>query len=160
MNPLNADLLRAIAEQIGESSDISNEGIDLSRVIKAGLQTISQSDAAVMESICRRIDVSKTLRTGYALDWGKLPGSLDAPIELWIGAIALLLISCERFLEAFNEDGRSLKYLNSALKALELAQNLPSESGTDRALQQAQIHQLHQWANTLVATAITAKAAT
>lgn len=156
MNLQDTDLLFAIAQKIAESGDPADDGINLSTLIKAGLQSGAPPDAGSIDHLCRCVDVSRALRTAYTKEWRRLDGSLEAPIELWIGTIALLLSSCERSLEEHKGDGRGLKYLNSALKALDLTLNL--ESGTEQPLQVMQIACLQRLANTLLATAITEKA--
>ncbi len=156
MNPPDEDLLLGIAQQIAESDDPAEDGINLSTLIKAGLQSGAPPDAGSMDHLCRCIDVSRALRTAYTKEWRRLDGSLEAPIELWIGTIALLLSSCERSVEEHRGDGRGLKYLNSALKALDLTVNV--ESGAEQPLQVMQIACLQRLANTLLATAITEKA--
>ena len=156
MNPEDPDLLLAIEQQIAESDDFTDDAIDLRALVKAGLQSADLTDADVMDHICRCIDVSRALRTEYTKEWKRHEGSIAAPIELWIGTIALLLSSCESALEEHKGDGRALKYLNSALKALALALNV--EAGTEQPLQVMQIASLQRWANTLLAAAITEKA--
>lgn len=162
MNLQNTDLLFAIAQKIEESDDFTDDGINMSTLVKAGLQSGASVDPDSMDHICRCIDVSRALRTAYTKEWRRLDGSLGAPIELWIGTVALLLSSCERSLEEHKGDGRGLKYLNSALKALDLTLNLKpalnGEAGTEQPLQVMQIACLQRLANTLLATAITEKA--
>ncbi len=162
MKPPDEDLLLGIPQQIAESDDPADDGINLSTLIKAGLQSAAPPDAGSMDHLCRCIDVSRALRTAYTKEWRRLDGSLEAPIELWIGTIALLLSSCERSLEEHKGDGRGLKYLNSALKALDLTLNLKPAlngvEGTEQPLQAMQIACLQRLANTLLATAITEKA--
>ncbi len=157
MNTKHSELLIEIVANIQESGESSEPEINFSALVKAQLQLVRQTDPSLLERICRCIDVSKTLRTSYSKDWKKLESSAEAPVEVWIATIALLLQSGELALEIKSSDGHALKYLNSALKALDLCLRINSDIG--RSAIGPTFVSLQLWANALLASAVTVKVA-
>ena len=159
MNAKNSELLIEIAASIHENGENLETEINLSALVKTQLQSVALTDPTLMDRICRCIDVSKTLRTSYTNEWRKLDSSAEASLDLWIGTIALLLKSGELALEIDSSDGRALKYLNSALKALDLCLHLRIKSDIGRSATEPTLILLQLWANTILASAVTAKVA-
>lgn len=157
MNAKNSELLIEITASIQESGESLESEINLSALVKTQLQSVELADPALIDRICRCIDVSKTLRTSYTKDWKRLENSAEASLDLWIATIALLLKSGELALEIDSSDGRALKYLNSALKALGLCLRIKSDIG--RSATGPTFVLLQLWANTILASAVTAKVA-
>jgi hypothetical protein len=77
-----------------------------------------------LDALCRQIDVRHTLAAAYGPDWTRVDPETPADPATIAGVVALLLQSGGTP-DGATDDGRGLKYANSALKALELRDGVP-----------------------------------
>jgi hypothetical protein len=80
---------------------------------------------ADLDALCRQIDVRHRVSAAYGPDWKKLETETPADAATVAGVVAALLTAAEPGPDGAEDGGRGLKYTNSALKALELADAIP-----------------------------------
>ena len=79
-----------------------------------------------LDALCRQIDVRHRISASYGPDWQRVEAETPADAVTVAGVVAVLLTAAEAGGTAGTDDGgRGLKYTNSALKALELADDVP-----------------------------------
>lgn len=75
---------------------------------------------ADLDALCRQIDVRHTIAAEYAPGWRRVDPETPADAATVAGAVEVLLTAAAD--RDADDDGRGLKYVNSALKALELTE--------------------------------------
>jgi hypothetical protein len=88
-----------------------------------GWRTGAPPTAADLDALCRQIDVRHTVAAAYGPDWKKLDDETRADAAT-IGRVADVLLTAAGSGGA-DDGGRGLKYVNSALKALDLDDAVP-----------------------------------
>ena len=82
-----------------------------------------------MEAVCRQIDVRKKVASEYGAGFVKVVPEVDADARVVIAICGALLAQAEREQSSGDSLGLGVKFINSALKALELhpsAEHLPA----------------------------------
>lgn len=125
MRPHQRQLFLALATPVLALPDCGF-GSSLRRLLQpwiaAGPAPLSGEDRVIVEAICRIIDVRKQFPAGLNID-GKLANTREPPDPLIMaGLVALLLANASANLA---DRGWRFKCANTALKALDLAPNLP-----------------------------------
>ncbi len=85
-------------------------------------------DRDALDGLCRQIDVRKRIAAGYATGWKRAEPERDARPVTVAGLVATLLDAAAGIdapTDGGVNDGRSIKLVNSALKALDLEGELP-----------------------------------
>lgn len=109
--------------------------ISVPRLVKgwldAGPRVFEGDDRDRLEALCRQIDVRRKVSVGYQEGWKKLDPETPADPSVVSGLIAVLLANAGHVgqpgpHDSLN-DGWGLKCTNSALKALELGDDLPGD---------------------------------
>ena len=80
---------------------------------------------ADLDALCRQIDVRHRISGAYGPGWKKLETETPADAATVAGVVTVLLTAAEPGAGGADDGGRGLKYTNSALKALELADAVP-----------------------------------
>jgi len=80
---------------------------------------------ADLDALCRQIDVRHRISGAYGPGWKKLETETPADAATVAGVVTVLLTAAEPGPGGADDGGRGLKYTNSALKALELADAVP-----------------------------------
>ena len=80
---------------------------------------------ADLDALCRQIDVRRRISAAYGPGWKKLAMETPADATTVGGVVTVLLTAAEPGPGGADDGGRGLKYTNSALKALELADAIP-----------------------------------
>jgi hypothetical protein len=81
--------------------------------------------ASDLDALCRQIDVRHKVAAAYGLDWRKLDDERSADAATISGVVVVLLTAAGPEAAGTDDGGRGLKYTNSALKALELVDDVP-----------------------------------
>jgi hypothetical protein len=92
--------------------------------LTAGIAAPGEERTEINE-FCRQIDVFKRLQADYSADWKPDKEAPLAAPEVVAGATCVLLINAGPAAAGSDDDGWSLKCLNSALKAIEQNEQLP-----------------------------------
>ncbi len=82
-------------------------------------------DVGDLDALCRQIDVRHRISAAYGPGWKKVDAETPADAATVAGVVTVLLTAAERGPDGADDGGRGLKYTNSALKALELADAIP-----------------------------------
>ena len=97
-----------------------------------GPERFAGADREALDELCRQIDVRKKVSADYDAGWKRLDPEPPAGAEVVSGLVAVLLANAgalgEPGPDGARNDGWGLKCVNSALKALELRDDLPRAS--------------------------------
>lgn len=122
-------LLDAVRADLGSPDRDPGEGdadpVVLARVVGGWIDAIRSGGAVPdddLDAVCRQIDVRHRLSATYRPGWRRAEPETDAPVGVVVAAVAALLASAERS----GDEGRRLKQVNSALKALDLRDEQPA----------------------------------
>jgi hypothetical protein len=89
-------------------------------------------DRESLDALCRQVDVRKKISAGYGPDWTRLDPEVPADPGVVSGLVAVLLANAAGVgspgSDGSRNDGWGLKCTNSALKALELRDQMPYAS--------------------------------
>ena len=102
---------------------ISSAAVVASR-LAAGIAAPGEERTEINE-LCRQIDVFKRLQADYSADWKPDKEAPLAAPEVVAGAACVLLINAEPAAAGADDDGWSLKCLNSALKVIDQNEQMP-----------------------------------
>jgi hypothetical protein len=78
-----------------------------------------------LDALCRQIDVRHKVAAAYGPDWARLDPETPADPATIGAVVEVLLTAAEPDRAGPDDGGRGLKYTNSALKALDLADAVP-----------------------------------
>jgi hypothetical protein len=97
-----------------------------------GPAVFAGDDREQVDALCRQVDVRKKVLAGYAPGWKRLDPEVPAVAPVVSGVVAVLLPNAAGVgapgPDGARNDGWGLKCTNSALKALELRDDLPYAS--------------------------------
>jgi hypothetical protein len=97
-----------------------------------GPERFAGADQGTLNELCRQIDVRKKVSAGYGAGWTRLDPEVLAGAEAVSGVVAVLLANAggvgEPGPDGARNDGWGLKCVNSALKVLELRDDIPHAS--------------------------------
>jgi hypothetical protein len=99
--------------------------------LERGPAVFDGDDRAALEALCRQIDVRKKVSVGYGTGFKRLDPEEPADRAVVSGLVAVLLGNAARVgdpaarIDGAVDDGWGLKCTNSALKALDLRDDLP-----------------------------------
>ena len=98
--------------------------------LDAGPRILEGEDRSALESLCRQIDVRRKVSVAYGAGFARLDNESPAPPQVVSGLVAVLLANAAGVGRpgpggALN-DGWGLKCTNSAMKALDLRDDLPA----------------------------------
>ena len=92
-----------------------------------GPRVFDGSDRAQLDALCRQIDVRRKVSVTYADGWKRADPETSAPATTIAGLVAVLLANAGPLpSEGAGDGGWGLKCVNSALKALELSDEIPA----------------------------------
>jgi hypothetical protein len=106
-------------------------GAQVSSWLTSGPRVFAGADRVALDALCRQIDVRKKVSASYADGWKRAEPEVPAAPPVVAGVVAVLLANGERIDEPTDagalNDGWACKCANSALKALDLCDDLPFE---------------------------------
>ena len=148
MTPDRVALLQSIVRELAafeasRSTELLRSGtdrIETSILASGWLATLLNDDDATdismsthvrgsMEAVCRQIDVRKKVASEYGAGFVKVVPEVDADTRVVLAICGALLAQAEREQRRGDSLGLGVKFINSALKALELhpsAEHLPA----------------------------------
>ena len=95
---------------------------------------------AELEALCRQIDVRKKIARSYDQGFVKQSHEENAEPCVVVAVVALLLCAARHEQSTADPDGRGIKYVNSALKALEFGTTTHSAALRAWAVEMLDIH--------------------
>jgi hypothetical protein len=124
-------LFAELAEAIGEPA--AGDGIVTALTVRewltSGPRVFDGEDRAALDALCRQIDVRHRISRRYGSGWKRAEPEEPAPPAVVSGVAAVLLANAAGVgapgADGALNDGWGLKCTNSALKAVELAPDLP-----------------------------------
>jgi hypothetical protein len=104
----------------------------VARWLQAGPAVFAGDDRDRLDALCRQVDVRKKVSVDYGPDWQRLDPEVAADPAVVSGLVAVLLANAAGVGSpgpgGSRNDGWGLKCTNSALKALELRDQMPFAS--------------------------------
>jgi len=125
------DALARVQPAADAPGDISVAAL-VARWLRRGPAVFAGDDRERLDALCRQVDVRKRLSAGYGPDWKRLDPEVAAEPVVVSGLVAVMLANAAGVgspgPDGSRNDGWGLKCTNSALKALELREQIPYAS--------------------------------
>jgi hypothetical protein len=125
------DALARVQPADDAPGDISVAGL-VARWLRLGPAVFAGGDRELLDALCRQVDVRKRVSAGYGPDWKRLDPEVPAEPVVVSGLVAVMLANAAGVgfpgPDGSRNDGWGLKCTNSALKALELREQIPYAS--------------------------------
>ena len=100
--------------------------------LRRGPAVFAGDDRESLDALCRQVDVRKKVSAGYGPDWKRRDPEVPAEPAVVSGLVAVMLANAAGVgspgPDGSRNDGWGLKCTNSALKALELREQIPYAS--------------------------------